>query len=57
MQANRKIVFAAALMLVAVAAWVVASSPRGAASPQNGIDPLQMMGTAQALPAAHYDFF
>jgi Flp pilus assembly pilin Flp len=45
---------AAALMLIG--AWVVATAPRVVASPQIGIDPLQMMmGNAGNLPTSHYD--
>jgi hypothetical protein len=43
---------AAALMLIGVGAWVVATAPRVVASPQIGIDPLQMMGNAGNLPTA-----
>ena len=47
---------AAALMLIGVGAWVVATAPRVVASPQIGIDPLQMMmGNAGNLPTSHYD--
>lgn len=47
---------AAALMLIGVGAWVVATAPRVVASPQIGIDPLQMMmGKAGNLPTSYYD--
>jgi hypothetical protein len=46
---------AAALMLIGVGAWVVATAPRVVASPQIGIDPLQMMANAGDLPTSHYD--
>jgi hypothetical protein len=46
---------AAALMLIGVGAWVVATAPRVVASPQIGIDPLQMMANAGDLPTLHYD--
>jgi hypothetical protein len=46
---------AAALMLIGVGAWVVATAPRVVASPQIGINPLQMMTNAGNLPTSHYD--
>lgn len=46
---------AAALMVIGVGAWVVATAPRVVASPQIGIDPLQMMANAGDLPPSHYD--
>jgi len=51
----RKIsMFAAALILIAVGAWAVATAPRVVASTAVGIDPFQMMTNAGDLPAAHY---
>jgi cytoskeletal protein RodZ len=41
---------AAALMLIGVGAWVVASAPRVVASPQ--INPLEMMANAKDLPSS-----
>jgi hypothetical protein len=46
---------AGALMLIGVGAWVVATAPRVVASPQIGINPLQMMGNAGNLPTSYYD--
>src|SRR5215472_10028181 len=43
-------VTAAALMLIGVGAWVVASAPRVVASPQ--INPLEMMANAKDLPTS-----
>jgi hypothetical protein len=52
----RKIsVFGAALVLIGVAAWVIATTPRVAASNAVGIDPFQMMINARDLPTAHWD--
>jgi hypothetical protein len=45
----------AALTLIGVGAWVVATAPRVVASTQIGNNPLQMMATAGDLPTAHYD--
>ena len=51
----RKIsMFAAALILIAVGAWAVATTPRVVASTPVGIDPFQMMTNATDLPTAHY---
>jgi hypothetical protein len=51
----RKIsMFAAALVLIAVGAWAVATTPRVVASTPVGIDPFQMMTDAKDLPTAHY---
>jgi hypothetical protein len=51
----RKIsMFAAALTLIGIGAWAVATTPRVVASTPVGIDPLQMMTNARDLPAAHY---
>jgi len=51
----RKIsMFAAALILVAVGAWGITTTPRVVASTPVGIDPLQMMSNARDLPATHY---
>jgi hypothetical protein len=47
---------AVALMLIGIGAWVVAPTPRVAASTQIGVNPLQMMTSAKDLPATHYDF-
>ena len=45
-----------ALMLIGVGAWLVASSPRVAASTQIGVSPLEMMANAKDLPTSHYNF-
>jgi len=51
----RKIIlFGAALVLIGIGAWVVATIPRVAASNAVGIDPFQMMINARDLPTAHY---
>jgi hypothetical protein len=51
----RKInVFAAALILIGLGAWVVTTNSRVAASTPVGIDPLQMMTGATNLPTSHY---
>ena len=51
----RKIsMFAAALILIAVGAWAITTTPRVVASTPVGIDPFQMMTNARNLPAAHY---
>ena len=51
----RKIsMFAAALVLIAVGAWAVATTPRVVASTPVGIDPFQMMINATDLPTAHH---
>ena len=51
----RKIsMFAAALILIAVGAWAITTTPRVVASTPVGIDPFQMMINARDLPAAHY---
>jgi Flp pilus assembly pilin Flp len=47
---------AAALMLIGVVAWIIATAPRVTASTQAGVNPLQMMTTANDLPASNYDF-
>lgn len=46
---------AAALMLIGVGAWAVATAPRVVASTQIGINPLQMMANAGDLPTQNYD--
>src|SRR5215831_17297942 len=43
-------VTAAALMLIGVGAWVIATAPRVVASPQ--INPLEMMANAKDLPSS-----
>jgi len=43
-------------MLIGVGAWVVASSPRVAASTQISVSPLEMMANAKDLPTSHYNF-
>jgi hypothetical protein len=48
--------FGGALMLIGVGAWVVASSPRVAASTQISVSPLEMMANAKDLPTSHYNF-
>ena len=51
----RKIsMFAAALILIAVGAWAITTTPRVVASTPVGIDPFQMMANATNLPTAHY---
>jgi class 3 adenylate cyclase len=51
----RKInMFAAALILIGLGAWVVTTNSRVAASTPVGIDPLQMMAGATNLPTSHY---
>jgi hypothetical protein len=51
----RKIsMFAAALVLIAVGAWVVAATPRVVASTPVGIDTLQMMANSKGLAASDY---
>ena len=51
----RKInVFAAALILIGLGAWIVSTNSRVAASTPVGIDPLQMMTGATNLPTSHY---
>jgi hypothetical protein len=52
----RKIrLFGAALILIGIGAWVVATTPRVTASNAVGIDPFQMMINARDLPTAHWD--
>lgn len=46
---------AAALTLIGVGVWIVATAPRVVASPQIEINPLQMMGNAGNLPTSSYD--
>ena len=46
--------FAAALILIAVSAWAITTTPPVVASTPVGIDPLQMMSNARDLPTAHY---
>jgi hypothetical protein len=43
-------------MLIGVVAWIIATAPRVTASTQAGVNPLQMMTTANDLPASNYDF-
>ena len=51
----RKIsIFAAALILIALGAWAITTTPRVVASTPVGIDPFQLMTSARDLPAAHY---
>ena len=51
----RKInVFAAALILIGLGAWIVTTNSRVAASTPVSIDPLQMMTGATNLPTSHY---
>jgi hypothetical protein len=45
---------AAALALIGIAAWAVATTPPVAASNAVGIDPFSMMINAKDLPTAHY---
>jgi hypothetical protein len=47
---------AAALMLIGVGTWVVATAPRVVASTQIGVNPLEMMASAKDLPTSYYDF-
>jgi hypothetical protein len=44
----------AALILIAIGAWAITTTPRVVASTSVGIDPFQMMTNARDLPAAHY---
>jgi len=46
---------AAALMLIGVGAWDIATAPRVVASTEIGNNPLQMMANAGDLPTSHYD--
>ena len=46
--------FAATLILIAVGAWAITTTPPVVASTPVGIDPLQMMSNARDLPTAHY---
>ena len=46
--------FAAALIVIALGAWAITTTPRVVASTPVGIDPFQMMTNARELPAAHY---
>src|SRR3974377_653000 len=46
---------AAALMLIGVGAWNVATAPSVVASTEIGNNPLQMMANAGDLPTSHYD--
>ena len=46
---------AAALMLIGVWAWNVATAPRVVASTEIGNNPLQMMANAGDMPTSHYD--
>ena len=46
--------FAAALIVIALGAWAITTTPRVVASTPVGIDPFQMMTNARDLPAAHY---
>ena len=46
---------AAALMLIGVWAWDIATAPRVVASTEIGNNPLQMMANAGDLPTSHYD--
>ena len=51
----RKIkMFAAALILIGLGAWAVATNSRVAASTPVGIDPLQMEAGAANFPTSHY---
>jgi hypothetical protein len=44
----------AALVLIGIGAWAVATTPRVVASTPVGIDPFQMMTNARDLPTSHY---
>jgi hypothetical protein len=46
--------FAAALILIAVGAWAITTTPRVVASTPVGIDPIRMMSNARDLPSEHY---
>jgi hypothetical protein len=46
----------AALMLIGVETWGVATAPRVVASTQIGVNPLEMMANAKDLPTSYYDF-
>jgi hypothetical protein len=51
----RKIsMFAAALVLIGIAAWALTTNQRVAASTPVGIDTLQMMANAKGLAASDY---
>jgi hypothetical protein len=51
----RKIsIFAAALVLIAVRSWAVATTPHVAASTPVGMAPLQIMTNATNLPTEHF---
>ena len=46
--------FAAALIVIALGAWAITTTPRVVASTPVGIDPFQIMTNARDLPATHY---
>ena len=46
--------FAGAVIVIALEAWAITTTPRVVASTPVGIDPLQMMSNARDLPTAHY---
>ena len=46
--------FAAALIVIALGAWAITTTPRVVASTPVGIDPFQMMTNARDLPVTHY---
>ena len=46
--------FAGAVIVIALEAWAITTTPRVVASTPVGIDPFQMMTNAGDLPAAHY---
>ena len=51
----RKIsMFAAALILIGVAAWATTATPRVSAPTPDAMHPLQLMSNATNLPEAHY---
>jgi len=45
--------FAGALIVIALGAWAITTTPRVVASTPVGIDPFQMMTNARDLPATH----
>jgi len=46
--------FAGAVIVIALEAWAITTTPRVVASTPVGIDPFQMMTNARDVPAAHY---